>query len=103
MNLDLKYIKIQTTFIRSIKAQVSISVFNVRATLFFHFMFFGLSWGKTYTRYSISTTHCVISYRKNCGRLGEGSGEEKIYALMSNSFSKKEMLTLQVCVSAGNI
>lgn len=31
------------------------------------------------------TVYCVISYGKNCGRLGEGGGEEKIYALMSNS------------------
>lgn len=46
---------------------------------------------------------CVISDGKNCGRLGEGSGGEKIYALMSNSLSKKEMLTLQVSFSAGNI
>lgn len=64
---------------------------------FFHFMFFRLSWGKTHTWCSISTMPRAISYGKNWGRLGEGSADEKIYALMSNSFSKKEMLTLQVC------
>lgn len=31
------------------------------------------------------------------GKAGGGSADEKIYTLMSNSFSKKEMLTLQVC------
>lgn len=49
------------------------------------------------------TIDCVISNGKNCGRLGEGSGGEKMYALMSNSFSKKDMLTLQVSFSSGNI
>lgn len=85
-----------------IQAITSIKVQNIHSqsvccAFFSHFMFFRLSWGKTHTWCSISTMPHAISYGKNWGRLGEGSADEKIYALMSNSFSKKEMLTLQVC------
>lgn len=82
--------------ITSIKVQ-NIHFQSVCCGFFFHFMFFGLSWGKKHTWCSISTMPPAIGYGKNWGRLGEGSADEKIYALTSNSFSKKEMLTLQVC------
>lgn len=86
-----------------IQAITSIKVQNIHfqslccAFFFFHFMFFRLSWGKTHIWCSISTLPHAISCGKNWGMLGEGSADEKIYTLMSNSFSKKEMLTLQVC------
>jgi len=79
--------------------------FQLQSVLHFFFHVLQAQLGKKRhdVLFPLGTIHCVISYGKNCGRLGEGSGEEKIYALMSNSFSKKEMLTLQVCFSAGNI
>lgn len=55
------------------------------------------STGEKHTRCPISTMAHVTSCGKNWGMLGEGSADEKIYTLMSNSFSKTEMLTLQVC------
>lgn len=80
--------------------------FSIHVLHFFSILCSSGSAGEKHTHdvlFPPCTIPCVISYGKKCGRLGEGSGEEKIYALMSNSFSKKEMLTLQVCFSAGNI
>lgn len=59
---------------------------------FFSFLCSSSSAGEKHMRdvlFPPCTIHCIISYGKNWGRLGDGSGEEKIYALMSNSFSKK--------------
>lgn len=74
--------------------QISISVFNLCTALFSILCSSG-SAGEKHTHdvlFPPCTIHCVVSYGKNCGRLGEDSGEEKIYALMSNSLARKRCL-----------
>lgn len=88
-----------------IQAFTSIKVQNIHfqsvccAFFFFFSILYSLgSAGEKHTHDALFPPCPVQSVMgKNWGRLGEGSADEKIYTLMSNSFSKKEMLTLQVC------
>lgn len=59
MNLDLKYIKIQMMFIRSIKVQVSISVFNLCPALFFSILCSSGSAGEKHTHDVLFPPHTV--------------------------------------------